>query len=68
MMIPLANIVLMFVWAFGSRVNRSKKNFFRAILIMELACIVTIVVILLTGGTFISAALSGTDWSALLPW
>ena len=35
MMIPLANIVLMFIWAFGSDVNISKKNFFRANLILS---------------------------------
>ena len=31
--IPIANIVLPFVWAFGSDVNPSKKNYFRAMLI-----------------------------------
>ena len=34
MLIPIANIVLMFMWAFGSNVNPSKKSFFRASLIM----------------------------------
>lgn len=31
--IPIANIVLPFVWAFGSDVNPSKKNYFRVMLI-----------------------------------
>ena len=34
MLIPIANIVLMFMWAFGRNVNPSKKSFFRAFLIM----------------------------------
>lgn len=36
MLIPIANIVLMFVWAFGSSVNPSKKTYFQASLIMAL--------------------------------
>jgi len=35
LMIPLANIILMFVWAFGENVNISKKNFFKAQLIIS---------------------------------
>lgn len=33
LMIPVVNIVLMFVWAFSSETNISKKNFFKAQLI-----------------------------------
>lgn len=33
MLIPIANIVLVFVWAFSSNVNKSKKTFFQASLI-----------------------------------
>ncbi len=33
MCIPCVNIVLMFVWAFGSNVNKSKSNYFKAALI-----------------------------------
>lgn len=36
LMIPIANIVLLFVWAFGSGVNKSKKTFCQAKLIMML--------------------------------
>lgn len=32
--IPIVNIVLAFVWAFGSNVNKSKKSFFQAYLIL----------------------------------
>ncbi len=34
MCIPIANIILMFVWAFGSTVNLNKKNYARAMLIL----------------------------------
>jgi len=33
MIIPIVNIVLMFVWAFGGNVNPSKKTYFQAALI-----------------------------------
>lgn len=34
LMIPLANIVLVFYWAFSDTTNISKKNYFRASLIL----------------------------------
>ena len=33
MLIPIVNIVLIFIWAFGSNVNPSKKSYFQAALI-----------------------------------
>lgn len=36
MMIPLANIILLFVWAFGSATNPSKKNWAKSQLILML--------------------------------
>lgn len=33
MIVPIVNIVMPFVWAFGSKTNKSKKNFFIAALI-----------------------------------
>jgi len=33
MVIPIVNIILMFMWAFGSNVNPSKKSYFQASLI-----------------------------------
>ena len=35
LLIPIANIVLMFVWAFGKDVNKSKKTLFQAQLIFS---------------------------------
>lgn len=34
--IPCVNIIMIFVWAFGSDTNTSKKNFARAVLIFAL--------------------------------
>lgn len=34
MMIPLVNIVMMLVWAFGSNTNPNKANYFKAALIL----------------------------------
>ncbi|MGE5474306.1 MAG: hypothetical protein ACM3UU_08815 [Ignavibacteriales bacterium] len=33
LLIPFVNLIMPFVWAFGSNVNVSKKNYFRAMLI-----------------------------------
>lgn len=37
--IPLVNIILLFVWSFGSDVNLNKKNFCRAVLIIGIISI-----------------------------
>ncbi|WZY01781.1 hypothetical protein NSQ26_00775 [Bacillus sp. FSL W7-1360] len=34
MMIPIANIILLFVWAFGDNVNPNKANLFKATLLL----------------------------------
>lgn len=44
MIIPIVNIVLMFVWAFGANVNRSKKTFFQAQLIITGISIVLMII------------------------
>ncbi|GAA0085327.1 hypothetical protein ACH36K_09005 [Clostridium sp. MB05] len=55
MLIPIANIVLMFVWAFGSNVNKSKKTYFQATLIM---IAIGIVFWIIFGSIIIAAILS----------
>jgi len=45
--IPVANVVLMFFWAFGSNVNKSKKSYFQAQLII--AAVVTLLWFLFLG-------------------
>jgi ABC-type multidrug transport system permease subunit len=40
LMIPIANIILPFVWAFGTGVNKSKKTYFQAYLLFMLIGII----------------------------
>ena len=48
MLIPIANIVLVFLWAFGSEVNPSKKTYFQAQLIFAIIGIVLSIIIAVT--------------------
>lgn len=48
MAIPIVNIVMPFVWAFGSGTNKSKQNFFRAYLIVMVIVIVLTIVLYAT--------------------
>ena len=43
--IPLVNIIMLFVWAFGGGVNLSKKNYAKASLIIFLFFIVLYIII-----------------------
>ena len=49
--IPIVNIILLFVWAFGSRTNPSKANWAKALLIWVLIGIVIAVLVLIVIGT-----------------
>jgi len=51
LMIPFANIVMPFVWAFSSNTNPSKANYFKAMLIMA---VVWMLIWFLFAGTLIS--------------
>lgn len=54
--IPIANIVLLFVWAFGSTVNTNKKNFAKAYLILiGIIFAIYIVILILFSGVIFSA-------------
>lgn len=57
LLIPIANIVLMFFWAFGKDVNQSKKTFFQAQLII--AAVVLVLYILFFGALI--GAILGTN-------
>ena len=59
LVIPLVNIVMMFVWAFGSNTKPSKANFFKAYLIVFGICI-------LLGIAFAGSILALI--SAFAPW
>lgn len=52
--IPIANLVLLLVWAFSGSVNQNKKNFARASLILSLIALVLWIII----GGFIISTLS----------
>lgn len=52
MMIPLINLIMLFVWAFGSGTSESKANWAKASLIFML---VGIVISILFGGAIIAA-------------
>ncbi|MGV3533980.1 MAG: hypothetical protein ACO1QR_16545 [Chthoniobacteraceae bacterium] len=48
MAIPLVNIVMMFVWAFAGE-NQTRKNYFRALLVIFVVMIVLTVALALLG-------------------
>lgn len=49
MIIPLVNIIMVFVWAFGNGAKKSKSNFFKAYLVWILIFVViSIIVAILT--------------------
>jgi hypothetical protein len=55
MIIPLVNIILLFVWAFSDNTNINKKNFARADLVLMLIGIVLYIIIfivILSSGSF----------------
>lgn len=45
MLIPIANIILVFMWAFGKNVNPSKKSYFQAYLILMAVGVVLMIVL-----------------------
>jgi len=49
MLIPIANIVMMFVWAFGSGTKPSKANFFKFALILLAISIVLGILLSIAG-------------------
>jgi hypothetical protein len=49
MCVPILNIILLFVWGFGSSANLNKKNFARASLIL---CAIMLVFWIVVGGIF----------------
>lgn len=59
LIIPIVNIVMMFVWAFSSSTNPSKANYFKAqLLLAAIILVLYILIVVLFLGSFI-AALNG---------
>ena len=53
--IPIVNIIMLFVWAFGSSTNPNKSNWAKAALIWILiAIVVSVLLIILFGTSFMS--------------
>ncbi len=49
--IPVANFILLIVWASGGTINQSKRNFARAVLILYGICIVVGIALAIAFGT-----------------
>ena len=49
MMIPLVNLIMMFVWAFSSNTNPNKANYFKAALILFVIYLVLAVAVVIFG-------------------
>lgn len=64
MCIPLVNIILLFVWAFGSNTPQSKANWAKASLLWILLAIIFYIIVFLgfalIAGAGLFAALSGS--------
>ena len=58
MCIPIVNIVMLFVWAFGGGAEKSKSNWAKAQLIWMLIMIILSIVISVAFGTMIATLLS----------
>jgi membrane protein YdbS with pleckstrin-like domain len=58
MLIPIVNIIMMFVWAFGSGTQPSKANYFKAALIFLLIAIILQVIFFVIFGAAMFAGLS----------
>lgn len=55
MCIPCVNIIMMFVWAFGSGTKKSKSNYFKAMLVwMVIGIVLSIVMMVAFGAIFAS--------------
>ncbi|KAF5072389.1 hypothetical protein DSECCO2_202510 [anaerobic digester metagenome] len=61
--IPLVNIIMLFVWAFGSGYHTSKANWAKATLIWALISIViAVILMILFGAVIFSFMNSGPDF------
>jgi ABC-type multidrug transport system permease subunit len=58
MCIPIAGIVMLFIWGFGSETGPNKKNFARAYLVMMAIAIVVGIVISIVMGAIMASIMS----------
>jgi len=61
--IPLVNIVMLFVWAFGSGNNPNKTNWAKAVLIwLAIGSVLAIIILVIFGAAFMGLLESGPDF------
>ncbi len=60
--IPCLNIIMMFVWAFGSGTKKSKSNYFKAMLVWGLISIVLMIVFVATYGAVFFSMLGSASY------
>lgn len=60
MMIPCVNIVMIFVWAFGSGTKKSKSNYFKAALVWGLISVVLTFVLMIAFGAIFASMDTGS--------
>ena len=63
--IPLVGFILQLVWAFGSNVNRNKKNFCRAALILEVIVVVLYIIFFIIVGASIMTMFRSGGYSSV---
>ncbi|MFH1120907.1 MAG: hypothetical protein V1775_13900 [Bacteroidota bacterium] len=62
--IPLVNIIMLFVWAFGSGNNPNKANWAKAVLIwMAIGIVLAIIILVIFGAAFMGLMESGPDFT-----
>ncbi|NLC40514.1 MAG: zinc ribbon domain-containing protein, partial [Clostridiaceae bacterium] len=63
MMIPVVNLVLLLVWAFGGSVNRNKKNYAKAtLLLMLISTVVIIILVMIFGFALFNFFIEDISW------
>jgi len=63
MMIPCVNLVMLFVWGFGSGAKKSKSNFCKAQLVWMLIFVVLYIVLIAVLGVSIFSAIGESTYS-----
>ncbi len=64
--IPIVGIIMFFVWCFGSRVNKNRKNFVRAYFWLLVIGFVLSIVCSIVMWTLIAQFMNSTDFQAML--
>lgn len=61
--IPVVNLIMLFVWAFGRNNNKNRANWAKAMLLwMAIGLVITIIVFVVFGAAFMGLMESGPDY------